>query len=412
MMGKLIFALLMITRISAANGQPVVNVGERMPFADLEVVNYSKSVMRTAEWKGKAVIFDFWATWCTSCIAHFSFLDSLQRENSNALQIILVNPFIATKDTKEMVKAFFSNWQKRQRRPFTIPSVVMDTAIEHQFPHRSFPHYVWIDANGIVQAVTDASMLNRENVQLLIAGKLKRVERVSYDRNKPLLDGNGASNENILYRSMFTGYLQGVNGGASIRKNGLFSRICLVNQSLALLCMSATGKSFALNKVVLEGLDREKTLNTEFNPAWLYCYELIAPPVAFDSFNNMVKHEIESFFSIKISFEKRMIRSMVITSDTANIRRSAQNEKAEMVESPEERPEVLKNYPLSDFVGMMNRYQKIPLVDLSGYHGKISLKLPEDLSDPALLKQAMEPNGWVLREMDVEMEVLVIRSVK
>src|ERR1700744_4307849 len=85
--------------ISYANN--VIKIGDRMPDMIIwPVINYSSKSLRISDFKGKLVILDFWATWCTSCLAHFPIADSLQREFKNDLQILLVDA-LNTRDTRE-----------------------------------------------------------------------------------------------------------------------------------------------------------------------------------------------------------------------------------------------------------------------------------------------------------------------
>jgi thiol-disulfide isomerase/thioredoxin len=114
-----------------------------------------------AQHKRKLIILDFWATWCSACISHFDFLDSLSRSNKGKLEIIQVNSISGTGDTESKILSFFKD------RPLSTPCIYQDTILKAMFPHTLIPHYVWINRRGQVEAITGSLLVTAENIKNL-----------------------------------------------------------------------------------------------------------------------------------------------------------------------------------------------------------------------------------------------------
>ncbi|MEJ8570200.1 thiol:disulfide interchange protein TlpA [Microbaculum marinum] len=62
------------------------------PVADLTFVDASGAERRLSEWRGKAVLFNLWATWCAPCRHEMPALDNLQAElGGDDFEVVAVN---------------------------------------------------------------------------------------------------------------------------------------------------------------------------------------------------------------------------------------------------------------------------------------------------------------------------------
>ena len=59
-----------------------------------------------ADYKGKVVYVDFWASWCTPCRASFPFMAELAMEHGDDLAIIAVNVDEKRKDAEQFLSDF------------------------------------------------------------------------------------------------------------------------------------------------------------------------------------------------------------------------------------------------------------------------------------------------------------------
>ena len=93
-----------------------ITIGDTVPDITItHVYNYHDSTIKLSGLKGKLVILDFWATWCSGCVQELPKLDSLQKEFANKMQILLINQEGSkTKaDDETRIKAFFSKWKEK-----------------------------------------------------------------------------------------------------------------------------------------------------------------------------------------------------------------------------------------------------------------------------------------------------------
>ncbi|MFN0293131.1 TlpA family protein disulfide reductase [Pedobacter helvus] len=153
--------------LGEGKGGAPLRVGDKLPetFWQQEHTLYADgtTIKQTLEkYKGKLLILDFWATWCSSCIYKFGTLEKLQEQYQGQLAILLVNS-TNTKDKEQRVAEQLAG-RRAPHQKFRLASIVNDTVLDALFPHRALPHYVWIDTTGTVSAITGADFVNREQV--------------------------------------------------------------------------------------------------------------------------------------------------------------------------------------------------------------------------------------------------------
>lgn len=170
----IVLALLCLNFSSTAQTKPVsvkpLTIGDQMPDAVISnVLNASYKKAKISDYKGKLILIDCWSTWCSSCIAGFPHLDSLQREFKGRIQVLLVNPK-KENDTERGVKIVLDRMKSWSDRPFKLPIVLQDTAITRYFTFRTIPHCIWISPDGRIIAITDKEEVTTANIGKALSG--------------------------------------------------------------------------------------------------------------------------------------------------------------------------------------------------------------------------------------------------
>lgn len=128
-----------------------------------------KELLMLKDYRGAALIIDFWGTNCSTCIAKFPVLDSLKKAYGKSLNILLLNYQKGTKDSDEKILDFISSYKKRFP-DFVLPFAIANNEFAEKFQFRTIPHYIWLDPNGRIKAITSSNEISNDNIKDLISG--------------------------------------------------------------------------------------------------------------------------------------------------------------------------------------------------------------------------------------------------
>lgn len=163
-------ALAALCLFSAATAQKIkpLTIGDTIPETlwqmPLQVINnpQGKNTITLNDYREKLIILDFWATYCTPCVASVSKLDTLQKQFNNQIKVITVHLF----DYPQKALPFI------QKKHWEVPCVLGkgDTLL-----HRSFftaPRFgeVWIK-DGRLIAVPQHKAVNASLIGKVLAGE-------------------------------------------------------------------------------------------------------------------------------------------------------------------------------------------------------------------------------------------------
>jgi thiol-disulfide isomerase/thioredoxin len=370
-------------------------------------------------------ILNILATWCTSCLHNFPKLDSLQRKYADRLQVLLVNAH-DTRDDKAKLTAFFTKRKTKSGDRYILPTLVKDSITSVLFPHKGVPHYVWIDKNGIVRAITESEHVTSENIEAFINGSnlnLPVRKELEYDFTKPLfVNGNGSSNENYTYRSLLAGYLDGLpsSGGTFTDEDGKVIRISDINTSILSLYRLAYDELGPVynNRIILNVQNPAKYHLKGPWDSWKHefsvSYELILPPCSKEEAKKAMQEDLKRYFGLSVVKERRITPCLVfrkkeipekIISKTSDISESN-------IYDDDNSPKYLHNRSIAELVRYLNSELAIPAINETGFDKKINIDLPADLSDVKKLSAALKKYGFDLLEESREIEFFVLSESK
>lgn len=127
---------------SVTPGAPIAPIAAaaRQPAKDLAFTDESGRPLRLAEFKGRVVLFNLWATWCPPCIAEMPSLDGLAAKLGGArFQVVAVS---LDRGGAGIVRRWFDKTG--------IRSLPLYTADAGQFVDAMLPTSILIDADGRV----------------------------------------------------------------------------------------------------------------------------------------------------------------------------------------------------------------------------------------------------------------------
>lgn len=133
---------------------------ERRPAPNFVLADYEGRAVRLSDFKGKTVLLNFWATWCTTCEAEMPDMQRLAEENPDDFVVLAVN--------QAEGRGRARSWS--DARGLTALKFVLDTDEDvtraYKLPS-GLPHSFFIDRNGVVRAVKRGGMRYEEMLQLL-----------------------------------------------------------------------------------------------------------------------------------------------------------------------------------------------------------------------------------------------------
>lgn len=393
-----------------AQSQPVprsLTIGDTVPgIIFSNTLQYKYPSMHLSDFRGKLVILDFWSSWCHSCIALFPHLDSLQREFSDQIQIILVNTKSkATGDDKDKISKILNRVKNKTSSPLDLPVVFDAPELDTYFPCKIIPHEVWISPHGKVIAITPGDEVNRKNIRAMLTGSkimlpLKK-DNIDFDKKIGLfINGNGGNGEQLLFRSILSGNVEGIGGGKGLlTKEGKTIGRYNYNATLPDLIKNAYSDVITThnNRLIIQ-------LN---DPNSLYCYELSVPPTDETAIQTFMQQDLKRYFNISVQKQCRATKCLVLAIDPSKkLQQQNGNPRSAMVK--ETSGKHMYNYEPSLIVNQLNRYSPIPIIDETNTRIKISVDLPSHVADIEGLKKAFQKSGLVLTEQTRVIEMILI----
>ncbi len=275
---------------------PILSIAQPRPLQPGDTIpppamNYiaQQAGISLQQLKGKAIILDFMASWCGSCIAVLPRSQSLQQQYSSHLGIILV--------TSEPYARFNAFRQKNKlAQQLSLPVITDDSILSSYFPHLVLSHLAWIDSKQTLRAITGSSWLSASNINDFIAGLPIRWpvknDFLRYNFKQPLwsLNHTHLPEHNApaaMGHTGFSSHMPGLQHGHrrwSDSSTGTI-RISMINLSVAEMIRAALNLSrqqpLIFQWAVQDSTQYVFTSSTLDKEAWqqqhTFCYEALIP---------------------------------------------------------------------------------------------------------------------------------------
>lgn len=391
---------------------PVLKIGELMPDAYLQMYGHANANAKISDFRGKALILDFWATWCRSCVRDLPRLDSIQKSNRNDLNIVLV-----TKESREVVDNFLK--QVGGNIAIGIPSAVNNNYLLNIFSIKSLPQQVWIDRNGYIQAITYGEYLTDANLKDLINGQKPKVPQKKGGirgklpfAGKPLFsqESNKLDDKTILGYSLLTRYNEsfaaaiGGNGPGEQTWGGAKTKLLFTNIPPITLFSIAyapllSDDFFALTKRIVfntkDSLKYNYPANAtnmeaqEWNYSNTYCYDIMVPLKDTSRILEIMRNDLIRYFPLKPEIVTREQECLQLSPASDRTRFSTKGGKPVRVFG--QYYIKYENVPIRQLISDLNVLleSKTPLINNIPYKGNIDMELKGDLCNLQDLSKAL-----------------------
>ncbi|MFC3199878.1 TlpA family protein disulfide reductase [Parapedobacter deserti] len=399
-----------------------LQIGDTIPeylwHLPLQVVNHpgGKETITLDEYRGKLIILDFWATWCTACIQSMPKAATINHKYDD------VNVILATREQAAKAKGFFAK-RVSDLTCNGLTSIVNDSLLADLFPHRLIPHVVWIDSAGRLSATTGAQELTAANVAAYLAnGDAMPTSKIDIDTKQQLfLDRKAPLNQIQHYSIFLKGRIPGLPSGNIQRKTaGITYGRAIMNFPLLMMYEVIVGKlapEYNRKRLINQGIDNAlidlpENLSEAEKDAWndanLYTYEFNLPIDRADALYRQMLEDLNAKTGYYGRIEKRTTRCLMLvrTSDADKLKAKGGPSVGVNFDGG---PIAMKNNSLLHIVNLLNNRREIdlPIIDSTGYQGMVDLRLSGGLDIPSLRKD-LNRYDLDLVEQQIPLDVFVL----
>lgn len=402
-------------------------IGKPCPdFTLTRLKDFPKSQVSKPDMKGKYFILYFWSNLCSACPASFPKTSALQKDFREKLTVFL----IGDEEKRGRIKTIY---QKLDKTFDLRLANTFDSTLFKSFVHYAVPHLIWVDTAGMVRAVTDASALERSNLQDFLDGKSLSVYDRSYpadqSRNQVDIDFNptSATDKDLLYQSSLSRYdpadaFPGIyeNVYRALRNEKKIAGCATLDR---LYKLAYFGYAFWMENdsvytkyypaIRYELKDSSEFISDFVSGKGYYCYSLVVPPEKADPryVEQLMQKDLDEYFGYGVRVETMEMpywRLEVSERGRKNLLSKSTDKLKDHVEPAEIR---LTNVSMSNLISNLfykHIQDKPPIIDKTGIRTNVDFEIEGNLYDINALKTLLEKKGIYLIMDKMPFKVLVI----
>ncbi len=364
--------------VKSGDAAPEIRVDRLIPAQEVET-------LLRAHLHDKAVVMEFWATWCGPCVAAIPHWNALAAKFRDRPIVFLS----VTNEEPPVVEAFLA------KRPIAgIVGIAHTTTLWDDFGIGPIPQTILIDASGKVVAIGDPDLLKPGMIDDLLAGR--PVHFPSVEVKVPLRaapEGKSAPLLDVL--------VQPAQNGARGGSTSAAGRLTLLNASL--VGILATAYQVPESRIATDGVDDVKQ----------YDFSVSVPGASREAFDSIVKSVIDAAFGVLTRREEREVDALVLT-------------------APHGKPAVLiggkeiggsawtaisgklsmTNVRTTDVALAVESLVRRPVVDETDLTGAYDVELSFDPTDPAALLKILRKGGFGVDTGRRRLEFVVVTRAK
>ncbi|HEV7333131.1 MAG TPA: hypothetical protein VGN63_19000 [Flavisolibacter sp.] len=411
---KIVAVFACLLGMAAQAKSQTVGIGDPCPKALFSNVTGLPSLKKIkAPAKGKYWLLGLWNTHCDVGRKLLPELSALRKQFQKDLEVLLITP-----EGEGEVRKVLSGVPYLQ--DVRIPIATGDTVFRRHFPHRTEPHFIWVNPQGKVIEITGHEELTAENLAAFCSGrphslavKKEHSDPNIYHSLTPLMINEYPEHKNSLVQySYLGGFRSGIGTLTNMARFDMRDstvRIVAVNQPVGRLYRLAFQqmRNFHASQLVFEGRSAGTAKDDEQSR---FCYDLVLKDTSVGKAHRWMKTDLDRAFGVKSRMERQKRKVYVLKRINSLEKFKAKPDRAPDVYEDEEKFSV-QNISLRTLVenNLNNRsLLPYPVVNETGYNGMVDLTICHRVEDFGCVRASFQAYGLDLVEEERELPVIVL----
>lgn len=161
-MRRLLPTLVLVLALAGCSAPEDAAEAAPQPAApDFELADLDGNPVRLSEFRGKAVLIDFWATWCPPCVFQVPELNALWKAHREAGDVMVIGVAVDVEGAEVVAP-----WVAEQGVSYEI--VLGDEELARQFGVLGFPTLVLIKPDGSIDSL-HVGLIEHAELEKLVA---------------------------------------------------------------------------------------------------------------------------------------------------------------------------------------------------------------------------------------------------